>query len=158
MGTGVAAIIANHDNRLRELPVDILIVAEAAVITGNVTELAKYSFARERPYVHYRSPSEREAQKKPSDNLSFFSGHSSLAFSLAVSAGNRGLDAAAPLGTRDVDRGARLRDNGRLPPYRCRSALRDRRANGRGGRLSDRLRRSVFLSRPTPAPNQPPSG
>jgi len=87
VGTGIAAVVAHHDDRLNELPIDILIVAEATVITGNLTELSKYSFARERPFVHYRSPAEREAKSAAGDNLSFFSGHSAVAFSLATAAG-----------------------------------------------------------------------
>jgi membrane-associated phospholipid phosphatase len=86
-GTGIAALIAAHDDRLDEIPEDVLIVAESAVITMNVAQGAKFSFARERPDVHARSAAEREAHASSGDNLSFFSGHASLAFSLATSAG-----------------------------------------------------------------------
>jgi membrane-associated phospholipid phosphatase len=86
-GTGVAALIAAYDDRLDEIPEDLLLVAESAVITMNVAQGAKFGFARERPDVHARSAAEREAQSSTSDNLSFFSGHASLAFSLATSAG-----------------------------------------------------------------------
>jgi membrane-associated phospholipid phosphatase len=86
-GTGIAALIAAHDDRLDEIPQDILIVAESAAITMSVAEGAKFGFARERPDVHARNAAEREANVSSSDNLSFFSGHASLAFSLATSAG-----------------------------------------------------------------------
>jgi hypothetical protein len=86
-GTGIAALIAAHDDRLDEMPQDILIVAESTVITMTVAQGAKFSFARERPDVHARSAAEREALATRGDNLSFFSGHASLAFSLATSAG-----------------------------------------------------------------------
>jgi membrane-associated phospholipid phosphatase len=86
-GSGVAALIAAHDDRLDEIPEDLLIVAEAAVITMDVAQGAKFGFARERPDVHARSAADREAHASTSDNLSFFSGHASLAFSLATSAG-----------------------------------------------------------------------
>ena len=86
-GTGVAALIAAHDDRVDEIPEDILLVAESAVITMSVAQGAKFGFARERPDVHARSAEEREAHASSSDNVSFFSGHASLAFSLATSAG-----------------------------------------------------------------------
>jgi membrane-associated phospholipid phosphatase len=87
MGTGVAALVTYHDNRLQEFPEDALLVAESAVIAGDLSELVKFSFARERPDVHARSPSERARLRSSSDNQSFYSGHASLAFSLATSAG-----------------------------------------------------------------------
>jgi membrane-associated phospholipid phosphatase len=86
-GTGIAAIIAAHDGRLRELPEDILVVAEAAVIAGGLTEAAKFSFARERPDAHARSVLNPSSRTSRDDNVSFFSGHASLAFALATSAG-----------------------------------------------------------------------
>jgi membrane-associated phospholipid phosphatase len=89
-GTGIAALIAWHDDRLNELPEDILVVTEATVITGNVTDITKYSVGRERPYVHFRTPEERARLKSTNDNLSFFSGHAAIAFTLATSAGTIG--------------------------------------------------------------------
>jgi len=86
-GTGVAALIAAYDDRVDEIPEDVLIVAESAVITMSVAQGAKFGFARERPDVHARSAAERAAHTSTGDNMSFFSGHASLAFSLATSAG-----------------------------------------------------------------------
>ncbi len=60
-------------------------------ISGKFHQLAKFFFARERPFVHFlpRAPDAvRALTTSPSDdNLSFFSGHTTLAFSLATSAG-----------------------------------------------------------------------
>jgi membrane-associated phospholipid phosphatase len=86
-GLGVGALIAAHDQRLTEIPEDILIVAESAMLTLDLTQIAKFSISRERPNVHARTPAERIARRASSDNLSFFSGHTSLAFALATSAG-----------------------------------------------------------------------
>ncbi len=86
-GTGVAALIAAHDDRVDEIPDDLLLVAEPAVITMSFAQGAKFGFARERPDVHARSAADREAHASSGDNMSFFSGHASLAFSLATSAG-----------------------------------------------------------------------
>lgn len=49
-----------------------------------LTQIAKISVGRQRPYAHYGSPTVPLTQE---DNLSFFSGHSSLTFSIAVGAG-----------------------------------------------------------------------
>lgn len=49
-----------------------------------VTQAVKITAARERPYVNYGTDTGERLQEK---NLSFFSGHSSLTFSLAVGAG-----------------------------------------------------------------------
>lgn len=86
-GVGVGALVAAHDQRLAEIPEDILIVAESAMLTLDLTQIAKFSSSRERPNVHARTPAERAARHASSDNLSFFSGHTSLAFALATSAG-----------------------------------------------------------------------
>ena len=86
-GTGIAALIAAYDDRVDEIPEDLLLVAEPAMITMSFAQAAKFGFARERPDVHARSAAEREAHNSTGDNLSFFSGHASLAFSLATSAG-----------------------------------------------------------------------
>jgi len=88
---GLSALSAAHDHALNGFPVDALLIAEATIIAGDINQLAKFAFARERPYVHFlpRAPSEvRALTGSPSDdNLSFFSGHTTLGFALATSAG-----------------------------------------------------------------------
>ena len=86
-GVGIGALIAWHDDRIGELPIDLLVVAEAAVIAVNVNQVSKLAFARERPDIHFRTPAEREARKSAEDNLSFYSGHTTLSFALATAAG-----------------------------------------------------------------------
>jgi membrane-associated phospholipid phosphatase len=62
---------------------DMIAVFEAVWGTQLWTQFVKILAGRQRPYAHY-TPSGTLAQE---DNLSFFSGHSSLTFSIAVSAG-----------------------------------------------------------------------
>jgi membrane-associated phospholipid phosphatase len=88
---GLTALSARHDGAISGFPVDALLITEATVIAGDINQLAKFAFARERPFVHFlpRAPDAvRALTDSPSDdNLSFFSGHTTLAFGLATSAG-----------------------------------------------------------------------
>jgi hypothetical protein len=63
---------------------DLLYVAEAVGIAGSLNQIVKYAVGRQRPFVRYGAPG---AATDPDDNLSFYSGHTSLAFSLVASAG-----------------------------------------------------------------------
>jgi membrane-associated phospholipid phosphatase len=87
LGFAAAAVVTHHDERLHELPPAILIVAESALIAMSLNQIVKIVAARERPNAHARSPEERTARRQSTDNLSFFSGHTNLAFALAISAG-----------------------------------------------------------------------
>jgi membrane-associated phospholipid phosphatase len=88
---GLTALAAGNDRALDGFPFDALIVAEATVVAGIINQITKFGFARERPFVHYlpRAPDAlRELTHSPSDdNLSFFSGHTTLAFVIATSSG-----------------------------------------------------------------------
>ncbi|MGB8933354.1 MAG: phosphatase PAP2 family protein [Anaeromyxobacteraceae bacterium] len=64
--------------------VDVLIVAEAAALAADLNQLVKFAAGRERPFVHYGDPARPH---EADDDLSFYSGHTSLAFALASSAG-----------------------------------------------------------------------
>lgn len=72
----------------RFYPTDMLIVFESVALTAMTTQIAKFIVRRERPFLHAMS-SEEKAARKPSsdDNVSFFSGHTSVSFALAASAG-----------------------------------------------------------------------
>ncbi len=61
---------------------DVLVVAEAVAITGVVTQDAKYTVARIRPYAFYSG-----RDSGPDDHLSFWSGHTVTAFSAAAAGG-----------------------------------------------------------------------
>jgi membrane-associated phospholipid phosphatase len=63
---------------------DFAPVLEAAVSVTLVNQLVKFTFGRSRPFVRFGDPNRGPS---PDDNLSFFSGHTSFTFALAVSAG-----------------------------------------------------------------------
>jgi membrane-associated phospholipid phosphatase len=88
---GLTALAASHDQAINGFPLDALIIAEATVVAGVLNQVTKFGFARERPFVHFlpRAPNVvRELTDSPSDdNLSFFSGHTNLAFVIATSSG-----------------------------------------------------------------------
>lgn len=88
---GLPAVAAAHDQAIDGTPVDALITAEATILAANLNQVVKLAFARERPFVHYlpRTPDGvRALTSSPSDdNLSFYSGHTNLAFVLATSSG-----------------------------------------------------------------------
>lgn len=86
---GGLALASGIEGGIRNFPVDLLVVAESVGVTMALTQIVKFSAMRERPFVHYpRLPGEPTHSTSADDNnLSFFSGHSSLTFSLAVSAG-----------------------------------------------------------------------
>ena len=88
---GLTALAAGNDHALNGFPLDALLITEATVIAGTINQIVKFGFARERPFVHYlpRLPNAvRALTTSPTDdNLSFFSGHTTLAFVLATSSG-----------------------------------------------------------------------
>ena len=88
---GLTALAAGHENALSGFPLDALIVTESTVVAGVLNQIVKFGFARERPFVHYlpRAPDAvRKLTDSPSDdNLSFYSGHTTLAFAVATASG-----------------------------------------------------------------------
>jgi membrane-associated phospholipid phosphatase len=88
---GLTALAAQNEGALSGFPLDALIVAESTMVAGVINQLVKFGFARERPFVHYlpRAPNAvRSLTASPADdNLSFFSGHTTLAFAIATSSG-----------------------------------------------------------------------
>jgi membrane-associated phospholipid phosphatase len=66
-----------------ELIDDTLPILESEVTTSVLTNIVKFSVGRQRPYAHFAAGVPFSLE----DNLSFFSGHASLAFSTAISAG-----------------------------------------------------------------------
>ncbi len=85
---GFLALASHHDDRISNAPKDLVLVAESVGIATLINEVAKYAFGRERPFVRALPESEKGSTSTPADNnLSFYSGHTSLAFSLAVASG-----------------------------------------------------------------------
>jgi hypothetical protein len=63
---------------------DVAPVLEAAAAVSLINQTIKFTFGRSRPFVRFGDPN---MEHHPDDNLSFFSGHTSFTFALAVSAG-----------------------------------------------------------------------
>ena len=83
-GLGLASA---HDGAARKIPEDFLVSIEAVMLAADLNQLVKFSFARERPFVHALPDAQKASTANPADNdLSFYSGHTTLAFSLATSA------------------------------------------------------------------------
>lgn len=85
---GLIALAAWHDDSIGRFPIDALLIAEAVAVSSAVNQLVKFSVGRERPFVHVLPQDEKALTASPSDNnTSFYSGHTNLAFSLAVASG-----------------------------------------------------------------------
>jgi len=91
LGIGLPAASAGFDRELQYAPIDSLLIAEATILAADLNQLVKFIFVRERPFVHYLPHLPDGIQglgDAPSDaNLSFYSGHTNLAFALAASSG-----------------------------------------------------------------------
>lgn len=74
-------------DRGRMRAVDLGLMAEAGAIALALDQTVKFAAGRERPFVHARAPADRLRLHDPDDDLSFYSGHTTLSFALAVSAG-----------------------------------------------------------------------
>jgi membrane-associated phospholipid phosphatase len=99
MVLGLNAASARDEGRAIQGAEDLLLVAEAVALSASLNQLTKFLVGRERPFVHALDPEWRDRTDKPSDNnLSFFSGHTTLAFAVAVSGATvatlRGYDTA----------------------------------------------------------------
>ena len=67
---------------------DSVIIVQSSVLTLTLNQAVKFIAGRERPFVHVLPEDQKLLTPHPTDNnVSFFSGHTSLAFSLVVSAG-----------------------------------------------------------------------
>jgi membrane-associated phospholipid phosphatase len=63
---------------------DGIAIAEAGVATALLDQTVKFAAGRQRPFVHFAAG---PRQGDSDDNLSFYSGHTSLAFALATAGG-----------------------------------------------------------------------
>jgi membrane-associated phospholipid phosphatase len=83
-GLGMSALagLSRDDSGWARLIDDTIPILETVAISQALSQMVKWSFGRERPFVHFNNP--------PLDqdhNLSFWSGHSALAFGVTTSAG-----------------------------------------------------------------------
>lgn len=79
---GLDAFAAHKDGAMDGFWADALIIAEASSAACFFAQIIKVATGRERPRSYYGG-----GATNPADNLSFYSGHTTLAFSLAVSSG-----------------------------------------------------------------------
>ena len=82
---GLTTVAAAGDRALPMALVDALLVVEAGVVAGNVSQLVKFSAGRDRPYATDQPSSNAPANRDA--HVSFYSAHTSLAFSVATAAG-----------------------------------------------------------------------
>ncbi|WNG15730.1 phosphatase PAP2 family protein [Cystobacter fuscus] len=67
---------------------DALTIVETAAVAALANQVVKFAVGRERPFVHVLPEEQKGLGHNPNDNnLSFYSGHTSLAFSLVAAAG-----------------------------------------------------------------------
>jgi membrane-associated phospholipid phosphatase len=73
---------------LRYYAQDATIIVETVVVSSLVNQVVKFSVGRERPFVHVLPEDQKGLTEHPNDNnLSFYSGHTAMAFSLVTAAG-----------------------------------------------------------------------
>ncbi|MBC7976366.1 MAG: phosphatase PAP2 family protein [Myxococcales bacterium] len=83
---GLRVIAANdRPDRWLSLGDDLLAIVEATLYSQLVVQAIKFAAGRQRPYAHDAAPGDLLGSND--DNLSFLSGHSSLSFAIATSAG-----------------------------------------------------------------------
>ncbi|HEY1554822.1 MAG TPA: phosphatase PAP2 family protein [Kofleriaceae bacterium] len=78
-------ILAGRGHDWRRHYDDVVPIVQAAIAASLVQHVTKVTVARQRPYAHYAAPGTLVPSEE--DNVSFWSGHTSLTFALAVSAG-----------------------------------------------------------------------
>jgi membrane-associated phospholipid phosphatase len=82
------ALMAAHANKPNNLWIDGLIVAESVALASDLNQLVKFSVGRQRPFVHARNQDVlQHSPRRSDDNVSFYSGHTNLAFSLVAASG-----------------------------------------------------------------------
>jgi membrane-associated phospholipid phosphatase len=83
LGLGLwVALDANAAGGVRTMAEDLLVITEAMAVAGALTSITRYSTVRIRPDAYYG-----EGTGTPEDRLSFWSGHTTTAFSAAAAAG-----------------------------------------------------------------------
>jgi membrane-associated phospholipid phosphatase len=78
-------IVAGRGRDWRRHYDDVVPIVQAAIAASLLQHVTKLGVARQRPYAHYTPPGTLVPSEE--DNVSFWSGHASLTFALAVSAG-----------------------------------------------------------------------
>jgi membrane-associated phospholipid phosphatase len=86
---GLDALAASRDQAPAGTAwVDMLLISEATSVAMAMNQAVKFAVGRERPFIHALPEDGKAHVAHPSDNnVSFYSGHSTFAFAMAVSAG-----------------------------------------------------------------------
>jgi len=85
---GLNAYSARDQAPPRAAWVDALLVSEATAIAMAMNQAVKFIVGRERPFVHALPEADKPNTSRPTDNnVSFYSGHATMAFAMAVSGG-----------------------------------------------------------------------
>lgn len=79
----IALLPMSHESRREDWLVNAGAVADSVAVTVMLTQVAKYTVRRERPSASTCHP---ERPTEPDRNLSFFSGHTAIAFAMVASA------------------------------------------------------------------------
>lgn len=78
-------LVAWNEDRFHEVWANGVIATEAAAVSGLLTQVVKYAAGRERPSYHAATAEQRA--RRTGEFGSFWSGHSSMAFSFATASG-----------------------------------------------------------------------
>lgn len=85
---GSIAVAEGADHAAPAFPIDALVIFEASAVALAATQVMKVGFARTRPFAHARDLDEPSPTPLSNDeHLSFPSGHTSLAMSVACASG-----------------------------------------------------------------------
>lgn len=87
VGAGLLAVSAAQHGDAGQVWVDLLVTAEAVALSGDLNQLVKYAVGRQRPYAHAGVPNPDTGPGADDANLSFYSAHTSITFSIAAAAG-----------------------------------------------------------------------
>lgn len=82
---GSLLISSGLDNRIQNAGTDMMLIAEALTISSLLNQIVKFSVGRARPFTVRNNHG--FYSDRTDDNLSFYSGHTNMAFALVVSAG-----------------------------------------------------------------------
>ncbi len=81
-----SALWAAHGEWNSGFAEDSMLILESLIYASDLNQMTKYAAGRERPFAHDQTPEQKTKGPKASDkNLSFYSGHTNMAFALAVS-------------------------------------------------------------------------
>lgn len=85
---GVDTYLARDAGALQAVPVDMLVTVETVLLSQLLNEAVKAIAGRERPFVHVLPDDQKLLTHDPADNnVSFYSGHTNMAFALVSAAG-----------------------------------------------------------------------